>query len=254
MPRISNAKPMQAYDYVANLLKQANGGDSTISRDDAKALVAELKKNGQGTAALAARNIFKLVDARDTGPGARVTAYDLDRDRKFVQEKMIENRDINKNGLARDEIAKMSPTGRALVELGQVIAMEKPKARIAYDVPQKGLDYVTKLLKEAAKRDPITSRADVTALARELNTQGRGTEALAVATFFAFVDFRDEGKGSRITAKDLDKANAYASEKLLKGHDANKNGYSAADVATFSKSAKAFLLLGQMIEAGILKA
>lgn len=253
MPRISHAAPMTAYDHVARALKDAGGKNGGISRDEAKSLVAHLEKDGKGTEALAARNIFKLIDERDAAPGARVTGYDLDRERAFVEQKLLENRDINKNGYARAEIEKMSPTGRALVELGQVLAIDKAQGRIPYATPEKGLDHVAALLKAAAKDDPITSRADARELVRSLNKQGRGTEALAAATFFKFVDFRDDDGGSRITATDINKARKYAAEHLLKAKDRNENGYSAAEVATFSKSAKAFLLVGQMIDAKILK-
>lgn len=253
MSRISHKTPMAAFDHVASSLKQANGGDGVISRDDAKKLVAQLEKDGKGTEALAARNIFKLVDARDAAPGAKVTSYDLDKTRDFVQQKMLENRDINKNGYARAEIEKMSPTGRALVELGQVLAMEKARGRIPYSTPEAGLKHTTALIKAASKNDPIISRADATALVRSLNKQGRGTEALAVSTFFKFIDFRDAKDGARITAADVNKAEKYAAETMLKKKDHNKNGYSADEIATFSKSAKAFLLLGQMVEAKLLQ-
>lgn len=252
MPRISNVKPMQAYDHVAKTLIAASG-NGVISRAEAKTLVAQLEKDGKGTEAMAARNIFKMLDARDVGPGNRVTGYDLKRDRAFVQDKMIENRDINNNGLARSEIAKMSPTARALVELGQVLSIEKSKARVKNSTPELGLEHVAALIKQAARKDAITSRDDARAFTAELRKQGRGTEALAVGTFFKFIDFRDAGVGSRITAADVNKAEAYAKASLLKNKDTNNNGYSAAEIANFSKSAKAFLLLGQMIEAKVLK-
>lgn len=253
MPRISNVKPMNAYDHVATALKAAGAKDGVISRTEAKSLVAALEKNGQGTEALAARNIFAMIDARDAAPGARVTGYDLDRDRSFVKEKLIANRDINNNGLAKNEIEKMSPTGRALVELGQVLAIEKSRARVKLSTPEAGLEHVTALLKTLARKDNIASRSDANALTAELRKQGRGTEALAVSTFFSFIDFRDNGAGKRITAADINKAEGYAKASLLQNKDLNNNGYSAAEVATFSKSAKAFLLLGQMIEAKVLK-
>jgi hypothetical protein len=254
MARISHKTPMAAFDHVAKSLKEANGGDGVISRADAKKLVAQLEKDGKGTEALAAKNIFALVDARDAKPGARVTAYDLDKTRDFVQTKMLENRDINKNGYSRAEVEKMSPTGRALVELGQVLAIEKPKSRIGYAIPEAGLKHTTALIKSLMKSDPIASRAEASALTRQLKKEGRGTEALAVATFFKFIDFRDSKPGARVTATDVNKAEKYAAETMLKAKDHNKNGYSAAEVENFSKSAKAFLLLGQMINAGIIKA
>lgn len=252
MSRIAHAVPMNAYDHVANLLKQKAGGTGVISRAAAATLVDELEREGKGTEALAAKNIFALIDARDAAPGARVTGYDLDRDRVFVKEKLLENRDINRNGYARAEVERMSPTGRALVELGQVLALEAAQGRVAYRIPEAGLLHITNLLKAAAQKDPITSRDDAKALCRKLNLEGRGTEALAAGTFFSFIDFRDNGAGARITAADIDAAKTYAVDHLLRGKDHNQNGYSAAEVAQFSKSAKAFLLLGQMIEGGIL--
>jgi hypothetical protein len=44
-----------------------------------------------------------------------------------------------------------------------------------------------------------------------------------------------------------------AKQELLRDHDEHKNGCSAAEVATFSPGAKAFVLLGQMIEANIVR-
>ncbi len=251
MPRIAHVVPMKAYDHVAAELKKA-GGDGVISRADAKKLVAQLKADGKGTEAMAARNIFKMIDARDAKPGARVTGYDLDRDRSFVQAKMLENRDINKNGYARAEIAKMSPTGQALVELGRVLSIEKKHSRISYATPEKGLAHTVKLLAKAAGKDGITSRKDVDDLAKSLLAQGRGTEALAVGTFGRFIDFQDAKKGARITKKDLDKAMETGRDVLLRAKDKNHNGYSVDETSKFSKSAKAFLLLGQMVEAGVL--
>jgi hypothetical protein len=253
MPRISSVVPMKAYDHVAELLLQKSGGDGVISRADAKRLVAELKAEGKGTEALAANNIFKMIDARDQGRGARVTGYDLKRDRAFVEEKMIKNRDINKNGLARAEIEKMSPTGQALVELGRVLAIKKKAGRISQKTPERGLMHVAALLTQAAGSDRITSKADINNLAKALLKQGRGTEALAVGTFGAFIDFRDAGRNNRITKRDIDKAVAYGKEVLLKAKDKNNNGYSLDETSKFSKSAKAFLLLGRMIDAGVLK-
>jgi hypothetical protein len=254
MSRVAHIVPMNAYDHVAAELKAANGGDSTISRSDAKKLVAQLKADGKGTEAVVVRSAFAMIDARDQKPGARVTGYDLDRDRAFVQAKLLENRDINKNGYSRPEIDKMSPLGQGLVELGRVLAITGKHARISHATPEKGLDHTVKLLAQAAGKDGITSKKDVDDLAKALLKQGRGTEALAVGTFGRFIDFRDDKKGARITKKDLDAAAAVGRDVLLRAKDVNKNGYSVDETSKFSKSAKAFLLLGQMVEAGVLEA
>jgi hypothetical protein len=253
MSRISHATPMRAYDHIADLLKDAGGKNGQISRDEADSLVSKLGKDGRGTEAMAARNIFTMIDARDAAPGNRVTGYDLNKSRDFVETKMLENRDVNGNGFSQAEIAKMSPTGRALVELGQVLEMDKAKGRVAHSVPEQGMSHISDMLKGAAGKDGIASRADVDALKDELYKQGRGTESLALGYFFGFIDHRDFKDGARVTGADIDKASDYAREKLLQNKDLNNNGFSASEIEKFSTTAKAFLLVGQMIDAGIIK-
>jgi hypothetical protein len=252
MSRISHNVPLQAYDHVRTLLENAAGKDGIISRADAEKLVDDLQKAGKGTEAQVARNLFKMIDHFDADKGARVTGYDLGLARNFVQEKMLENRDVNHNGYSKSEIATMSKTGQALVELGRILEMEGPKGRIGHDVPEKGMDHVAGLINGASGGDGIISREDREGLVADLYGQGRGTEALAVSYFFSFMDHRDYKPGARITAEDIDKAVDYAGESLLKNKDKNNNGYSKAEVDKFSTTAKAFLLIGQMIEAGII--
>jgi len=253
MSRINRDTPMKAYDHVAKLLKDSAGPDGVISRQNAKALVADLKANGRGTEALAAENIFKMIDARDQEAGNRVTGYDLTKDRSFVKNKMIENRDINRNGLSRAEVEKMSPTGRALVELGRTMSLDKSRSVVEQAIPEMGLHHVATMLREASKKDLITSKSDRDAYCNKLYKEGRGTEMLAVRTFFNFIDARDAGSGSRMTDKDIDRAVEYATASLLRNKDTNNDGaYSATEMEKFSKSAKAFTLIGQMIEGGVI--
>lgn len=254
MSRISHNTPMAAFDHIKNLLQEAGGKDGIISRADAAKLVDQLEEQGRGTEALAARNLFKMIDMREQKAGARVTGYDLNANRDFVEAKLLENRDENKNGFSMDEIAKMSPTGKALVELGRVLEMDGPKGRIGHDVPEKGMAHVAQLILQAASKDGIASRDDIEDLKYDLYKQGRGTEQLGVAYFYGFIDARDHGDGNRVTETDVQRAMDYAKESLLKNKDKNNNGYSQAEVENFSTSAKAFLLIGQMIEAGIIKA
>jgi hypothetical protein len=245
---------MKAYDHISKMLEKAAGDDGIVSREDADKLVSDLRKDGRGTEALAARNLFKMIDARDQGKGARVTGYDLDKTRGFVEQKMLENRDDNRNGFSQAEIAKMSPTGRALVELGQMLEVEKTGGRVAHRTPELGMEHIAKMLNEAGGPDKIVSRDDRDELLDGLYREGRGTEALAASYFFNFVDHRDYKMGARVTAEDLSKACDYAKDKLLLNKDLNKNGYSQDEIAKFSTTAKAFLHVGQMIEAGIIKA
>lgn len=252
MSRISHDTPMKAYDHVTNLLVKAGHEDGKISRADAKELVADLRKQGRGTEALAASNLFTMIDARDQGTGNQVTAYDLKKDRKFVETKMLENRDPTSNGFSAAEVAKMSTTGRALIELGQALEVEKTKGRVPHATPERGLFHVAGMIRHAAQSDLITSKKDADAFADKLYAQGRGTEALALRTFFGFIDHKNAKPGQRVTDADITKAVDYAIAHLLENKDKNNNGYSKDEIAKFSTSAKAFLLIGQMVEAGIL--
>lgn len=252
MARIAQDTPMKAYDHITSLLNEAGGANGRISRDEAKALVKDLRKQGRGTEALAAENIFKMIDARDARPGNQVTGYDLRLNRTYVQDKLLENRDANNNGYSAKELALMSATGRALVELGQQLEIQSARSRIPHSTPEKGLFHIATMIRHAAQEDLITSKADVNKFADKLYKEGRGAESLAFKTFFSFIDHRDAGNGARITDADITRAVDYALEHLLKSKDKNNNGYSKAETANFSTSAKAFLLIGQMIEKGIL--
>ena len=254
MARIAHDVGMKAYDHISKMLEGSANKDGIVSREDAAKLVDNLRSKGRGTEALAAQNLFKMIDKFDDDKGARVTGYDLNLARPFVEHKMLENRDANHNGFSAAEIAKMSPTGRALIELGKTLEMDSHMGRISHDTPEKGMDHIAELLNKSGGMDKLISREDRDALLGQLYKEGRGTEALACNYFFNFVDHRDYKPGARVTAKDIAKAVDYSSEHLLRNKDTNNNGYSSKEVAKFSTTAKAFLHVGQMIEAGIIKA
>lgn len=250
MSRVPHRVPMRGYDHVTHLLMEAGG--PVVSKKEAKALVAQLEKEGRGTEALAAKNIFTIIDARDAASGHRVTEYDFRKDRRFVQASLLENRDRNRNGYSADERADLSPTGRALMELGQTLGIKRARGRVALETPERGLFHIATLVRQAAKADLITGRGDINGFVKQLLAEGRGTEALAVQTFFGFLDHRDARPGARITDADITQAIDYGRETLLAKKDRNHNGYSKEEVDEFSTSAKAFLLIGKMIEAGII--
>lgn len=252
--RVGHDVPLKALEHIKGLLDMGGGQDGVISRKDAKALVAELRKQGRGTEALAAENLFTAIDARDSKSGARVTEYDLNKSGKWVQDKLLEAYDKNKNGYSKDEVAKMSPTGRALMELGEVLTFKQKPGRLSKDIAYQGLDHTADLLKKATRGDGSISRADRKKLTDDLYKQGRGTEALAAEMFFKFIDHRDAKAGARVTAADIDKARTYARDHMIDNKDAGyfKNGLSKNEIEKLSTTAKAFLYVGGMVEAGML--
>ncbi len=252
MPPISRTAGQDAFAHVKTLLEQAAGRDGIVSRADAAQLIDELRTAGRGTEALAAEQIFAAIDLADTTRGARVTGYDL-RAHAPVIDEMLEDADLNLDGvLSRAEIEQLKGAGKALLELGQVLRLEARPGRVAHRIPQQGMEHVAALINRAST-DGIISRADKDALVDKLTQSGRGTEALAVAFWFGHIDHRDAKKGARVTSADIEKALAYADKKFLRSKDENRNGYSQKEIGRFSTSAKAFLLIGQMIEGGVLR-
>ena len=253
MARVSYNTPMMAYDHVRDMLKDAAGPDGIVSRTDVKKLVRQLRKDGRGSEAVAARNMFKIIDSRDNAAGARVTGFDLTASRRYFKKEMLTDYDLNKNGFSNAEMQNLSPTMRAMVAAGQMLKVQKAGGRISHATPEKGMNHIAALITQAAGPDGIISRDDIKALTRQLYKEGRGTEELAVRYFYNFTDHRDYRAGARVTPNDIRKAVDYSGTKLLKAKDGNRNGYSKAEYAEFSTTAKAFTLVGKMIEAGIVK-
>ena len=117
MSRIAKAEVNAALSLVAKKLIKAGGTDGKISRDDVKVLLADLPKSQRGLADI----FFKFVDNKDFRAGAQVTAKDINKAVSYAKDHMIEKYDLNNNGLSKDEIAKMSLTGKRAVELAKAL-------------------------------------------------------------------------------------------------------------------------------------
>lgn len=253
MPPISRNHGAVGSTHLTDLLKNAAGQDGRLSRQDAKTLVADLKKAGRGTEALAAQEIFTAIESAERARGGQVTGFDLEKYRGQIED-TLEDADLNLDGmLSRAEIEQVKTTGRALLEVGQTLAMAPAKGRVSHNTVKSGLEHTAALIVRAAGPDGITSRDDMEMLVGTLNQTGRGTEALAVEFWFKHTDHRDHKPGARITAADIEKSLLYSDSRLLRAKDENKNGYSKKEIGRFSTSAKAFLLIGKMIDAGLLK-
>jgi nuclease A inhibitor-like protein len=117
-------------------------------------------------------------------------------------------------------------------------------------VAEQGLTHVAQLLRDAAGKDGVLSRADASRLSKDLRAAGRKTEAHAADLFFQFLDRRDNRSGARITRKDIDAGAAYAREHLLFNRDRDANGFEPAEIKKLSATAKALLATGQALAAG----
>ncbi|MBN2361358.1 MAG: hypothetical protein JXR83_18045 [Deltaproteobacteria bacterium] len=117
MARIAKADVNRALETAARTLVRLGGDDGRISRKDVKdALATDRVPSKQ---AELVDIFFRFVDHRDFKAGAQVTEKDVKRAVEYAKEHMIAKYDLNNNGLSKDEIAKMSLTGKLAVNLAK---------------------------------------------------------------------------------------------------------------------------------------
>ena len=107
------------------------------------------------------------------------------------------------------------------------------------------LERAAQRIIDAAGSDRRVSRADLKGALSQLE----GTEKKLVDVFFKFVDHRDHKPGSTVTASDVQKALAYAKEKLVAAYDLNGNGLSQSEIAKMSLTGKLAVQLAKELKA-----
>ena len=119
MARIAKADVNSALQMAAQTIINARGNDDRISRDDLKKALAtdRVPRNQRALVDI----FFKFIDNRDWKSGAQVTAKDVDRAVNYARTHMVNKYDLNNNGLSKDEISKMSITGKRAVDLASAL-------------------------------------------------------------------------------------------------------------------------------------
>jgi hypothetical protein len=117
--------------------------------------------------------------------------------------------------------------------------------RIAKSDVNAALTTVAKALITASGPDGRTSRADLKAALKSLPKQQRPLADI----FFKFVDQRDFKAGATVTAKDINKAVAYAKSHMIAKYDLNSNGLSKTEIAKMSLTGKRAVDLAKALKA-----
>jgi hypothetical protein len=117
MPRIAKADVNKALSLAAKTIIEAGGSDGRTSRAELKAKLNALPKTERALVDI----FFRFVDARDFKAGAQVTAKDVTRAVDYAKKHMVAKYDLNSNGLSRDEISRMSLTGKRAVDLARAL-------------------------------------------------------------------------------------------------------------------------------------
>lgn len=118
-------------------------------------------------------------------------------------------------------------------------------ARLAKAEVHRALDLAGFNLKYGGGLDGIISRADAKATTKDLE----GAEKGLTAMLFAFTDARDHKAGARVTGADIDKALAYAKDRMVDAYDTNHNGLSKAEIAKMSKTGQLAAQLASQLAA-----
>ncbi|MEL6344447.1 MAG: hypothetical protein AAFV53_15115, partial [Myxococcota bacterium] len=155
MTGISRDVPLQAYDLIVDLL-MADASSVGIDRPHLDTLIDTLRREGRGTEALAAELVFTMVDHVDHEKRQMLTRAHLDRARGYFAKTLHSRGGV----LSEIEIAQMSPTVRALLEIGQMLTVDKQPGRIAHRVPRQGMDHIANMLRLLARPDGAITRAD----------------------------------------------------------------------------------------------
>lgn len=119
MSRIAKSDVNRALETAAKTLVRLGGEDGRISRKEVKDALATDRVPRKQAALV--DMFFRFVDHRDFKAGAQVTEKDVKRAVAYAKEHMIAKYDLNNNGLSKDEVAKMSLTGKLAVDLAKTL-------------------------------------------------------------------------------------------------------------------------------------
>ena len=117
MSRIAKADVNRALDVAAKTILAAGGKDGRTSRAEITAATKALKPAEKELVDI----LFKFIDNRDFKSGAQVTASDVKRGVEYAKKTLIAKYDLNNDGLSKDEIGRMSLTGKRAVDLARAL-------------------------------------------------------------------------------------------------------------------------------------
>lgn len=115
MTTVATSDVHAALTRAADQLLQAAGPDGIVSRKDIRAKLLSL----EGTERELVDALYRFIDRRDGARSARMTKTDIDAALAFIRTELVDRHDLDKNGLAEDEVARMSDLGKLAVTLAR---------------------------------------------------------------------------------------------------------------------------------------
>jgi hypothetical protein len=124
MARIAKADVNRALETAAKTLIKIGGDDGRISKAEVKNALATDRVPRKQAALVDI--FFKFIDNRDFKAGAQVTPADIKKAVAYAKTHMIAKYDLDNNGLSKDEVSKMSLTGKRAVDLAKALKASAP--------------------------------------------------------------------------------------------------------------------------------
>ncbi len=142
MSRISKSDVNAAFELAAKAIIEAGGADGRVSRADVSKALPKLPPAQRALVDV----FFRFIDARDAGKGKQVTGADVAKAVAYAKEKLVAKYDLNGNGLSKDEIARMSVTGKRAVDLAKALKAAPPLEPLAPPRMDEGLSEPDEIL------------------------------------------------------------------------------------------------------------
>ena len=178
MARIAKADVNRALETAAKTLIKIGGSDGRISRAEVKSALATDRVPRQQAALVDI--FFKFIDNRDFRTGAQVTPADVKRAVEYAKKSMIAKYDLDSNGLSKDEIAKMSLTGKRAVDLAKALKGAAPTPDV--EAPGAGPGPVNRHALDSAIEDIQTEWGDANIMDGHASLEATIVTRNAVAT------------------------------------------------------------------------
>ena len=146
MARIAKSAVHAAIEQAARQIVQAAGRDGVTTPSEMEAHLEHLTGPEQALVDI----FYRFIQHRSHRPDAPITLEMANKAVEYAKEKLIDQYDVNFNGLSRAEIANMSETGQRAVDLAREMVdpegeLSPPKLAERFEELAEGLTFTSEI-------------------------------------------------------------------------------------------------------------
>ncbi len=151
MRRIAKQVVYDAFEKMGALILEAGGPDGIVSRKDMR----ERLKTLRGLEYKFMSRFYRFMDHRDYKPGARITKRDVMDTIAYCKKELVDDYDLDNNGLSFEEVSKMSILAQYAVDYGLLMNLG------VVDIPETQLPSIMRRLVAGLFFDAFGSEASL---------------------------------------------------------------------------------------------